>query len=153
MVKGSAGSPTACRQMPSRICRSVRQTPAPPTRMMTSVGLSIFGSGTSIILTGWLYPTTWIAFIVYASSSSYVTVLPCCVALDGFFTERVGIHINAVGDAIERGTQYGVERAIEADRAGRAQNLGYRFRCERLAFRRREERSCCRHVQPRRRAL
>ena len=38
-------------QIPSMMCRSVRQTPAPPMRTITSVAFSILGSATSSIFT------------------------------------------------------------------------------------------------------
>src|SRR5580692_1179682 len=50
MIYGSLTS-TLLRQMPSTICRSVRQTPAPPMRTITSIGREIFGSVTSSYLT------------------------------------------------------------------------------------------------------
>ena len=43
----------AASHWPSMMCRSVRQTPAPPIFTMTSSGPLIFGSGTSS-MTGWV---------------------------------------------------------------------------------------------------
>src|SRR5258707_9218344 len=51
--------------MPSTICRSVRQTPAPPTRTITSIGREIFGSVTSSYLTN--------SFAVSFSSKAWST--------------------------------------------------------------------------------
>src|SRR5216684_8367131 len=56
---------TLLRQMPSTICRSVRQTPAPPTRTITSIGREIFGSVTSSYLTN--------SFAVSFSSKAWST--------------------------------------------------------------------------------
>src|SRR5713101_801029 len=44
----------AASHCPSMMCRSVRQTPAPPIFTMTSSGPLIVGSGTSSI-TGWVW--------------------------------------------------------------------------------------------------
>src|SRR3954452_5450552 len=49
-----SGVPMAASHWPSMMCRSVRQTPAPPTFTITSRGPLIFGSGTSSI-TGWVW--------------------------------------------------------------------------------------------------
>src|ERR1700736_6195839 len=51
--------------MPSTICRSVRQTPAPPTRTITSIGREIFGSVTSSYFTN--------SFAVSFSSKAWST--------------------------------------------------------------------------------
>src|SRR6202158_1798103 len=64
MMYGSLTS-TLLRQMPSTICRSVRQTPAPPTRTITSSGREIFGSVTSSYLTN--------SFAVSFSSNAWST--------------------------------------------------------------------------------
>src|ERR1700687_1196465 len=64
MMYGSLTS-TLLRQMPSTICRSVRQTPAPPIRTITSIGREIFGSVTSSYLTN--------SFAVSFSSKAWST--------------------------------------------------------------------------------
>src|ERR1700676_3339281 len=64
MMYGSLTS-TLLRQMPSTICRSVRQTPAPPIRTITSIGREIFGSVTSSYLTN--------SFAVSLSSKAWST--------------------------------------------------------------------------------
>src|SRR6266481_3267968 len=64
MMYGSLTS-TLLRQMPSTICRSVRQTPAPPMRTITSIGREIFGSVTSSYLTN--------SFAVSFSSNAWST--------------------------------------------------------------------------------
>src|SRR5712664_3656145 len=64
MMYGSLTS-TLLRQMPSTICRSVRQTPAPPMRTITSIGREIFGSVTSSYLTN--------SFAVSFSSKAWST--------------------------------------------------------------------------------
>src|ERR1700745_928980 len=51
--------------MPSTICRSVRQTPAPPMRTITSIGREILGSVTSSYLTN--------SFAVSFSSKAWST--------------------------------------------------------------------------------
>src|SRR4030088_3256520 len=56
---------TLLRQMPSTICRSVRQTPAPPMRTITSIGREIFGPVTSSYLTN--------SFAVSFSSKAWST--------------------------------------------------------------------------------
>ena len=51
------------------MCRSVRQTPAPPIRTMTSNGPDTSGFVTSFISRFWWYATTWTAFIVLMPES------------------------------------------------------------------------------------
>src|SRR3954467_11672665 len=64
MMYGSLTS-TLLRQIPSTIWRSVRQTPAPPMRTITSIGREIFGSVTSSYLTH--------SFVVSFSSNAWST--------------------------------------------------------------------------------
>src|ERR1700687_5359864 len=78
MMYGSLTS-TLLRQMPSTICRSVRQTPAPPTRTITSIGREIFGSVTSSYLTN--------SFAVSFSSKAWSTAafIYLSLPLGGFY--------------------------------------------------------------------
>src|SRR5215207_8785585 len=63
IVYGSEG-PMAASHCPSMMCRSVRQTPAPPIRTTTSNGFLTTGSGTCSILGCWWYPYRRTAFTV-----------------------------------------------------------------------------------------
>src|ERR1700753_2159765 len=53
----------AASHWPRMMCRSVRQTPAPPTFTITSSGWVIFGSGMSSICGDWLNACKRTAFI------------------------------------------------------------------------------------------